>query len=151
MWQRLHTLGRVQVFVVSSVCAAIIASPFALASMGRYGTRFLGWPHEVDPLINFGLAFVSILPLFLGYYHLGQMGVLVSLVASVVMYFAAAFCASLLFVFFYQALLFDAAAYAFFCLLLSALIFTLHTKLFNSNAIRDAQRSLRLIRDPQLP
>ena len=41
VWQKFHILSRVQVFVVSSVCAAVIASPFALASMGRYGRPFL--------------------------------------------------------------------------------------------------------------
>ena len=150
VWQRFRILGRVQVFILSSVCAAIIASPFALASMGRYGRPFLGWPHEFDPLINFGLGFVSVLPLLLAYYHLGRLGALLSLAVSALMYYATLLCAAFLFVFL-GALVFDAVAYMCFCLLLSTLVFTVHTKLFNSRAIREAQRSLSLIRDPQIP
>jgi cation transport ATPase len=40
MWQKFHILSRAQVFVVSSVCAVVIAVPFALASLYRYGLRF---------------------------------------------------------------------------------------------------------------
>jgi hypothetical protein len=150
VWQKFHILGRVQVFVVSSVCAAVISSPLALASMGRYGRPFLGWPHEFDPLINFGLVFVSALPVFLGYYHLGRIGALLTVAVSAVMYFAARLCASLLFVFFYQALVFDAIAYLSTCLLLSMPVFAAHMKSSDSRAIRDAQRSLRLVRDTQI-
>ena len=66
------------------------------------------------------------------------------------MYFAIRLGASLLFVF-YHALVFDAVAYVSTCLLLSMLVFGAHVKSSNSRAIRDAQRSLRLIRDPQIP
>jgi glucose-6-phosphate-specific signal transduction histidine kinase len=110
----------------------------------------LGWPHEFDPLINFGLVFVSVLPVFLGYYHLGWRGAFLTFPVSAVMYFAAKLCASLLFVFFYHALLFDAVAYVSTCLLLSMLVFAAHRKSSNSSALRDAQRSLRLICDPQI-
>ncbi len=119
--------------------------------MGRYGRAFLGWPHEFDPLINFGLGFASVLPLLLAYYHLGRLGALLSLAVSALMYYATGFCAAFLFVFLYDALVFDAVVYVCFCLLLSTLVFTVHTKFFNSRAIRDAQRSLCLIRYPQIP
>ena len=120
--------------------------------MGRYGTPFLSWPHEFDPLINFGLVFVTILPLSLGYYHLGRLGALVALAASALMYFASVLCASFLFaLYFFHAFVFDTIAYVCFCLLLTALVFRLHTKFFDSRHIRDAQRLLRLIRSPQIP
>ncbi len=119
--------------------------------MGRYGTPFLGWPHEFDPLIDFGLGFVSALPLLLAYYHLGRLGALLSLAVSALMYYATLLCAGFLFLFLYDEWVFDAIVYVCFCLLLSTLVFTVHTKFFNSRAIREAQRSLSLIRDPQTP
>jgi hypothetical protein len=149
VWQKFHILSRAQVFVVASVCAAVIALAVALASIPADGTswnRFLGPSRQFDPFINFGSAFVSVLPVFLGYYHLARVGALVGLAISAVMCFVTQVCAG--FVFGLQvvgrSVLLQEATYAGIWLLLSMLVFALHMKASNSEAIRDAQRSLRL-------
>lgn len=70
---------------VASVCAAVIALAVALASIPADGTswnRFLGPSRQLDPFINFGSAFVAVLPVFLGYYHLARLGTLPGVVVS---------------------------------------------------------------------
>jgi hypothetical protein len=77
VWQKFQVLTRVQVFVVASVCAVVIAVAVALASIPADGTswnRFLGPSRQLEPLINFGLVLVSVIPIFLGYYHLSRIG-----------------------------------------------------------------------------
>jgi hypothetical protein len=91
-----------QVFVIASVGAAVIALAVALASAPSDGTswnRFLGPSRQLDPFINFGSAFVLVLPLFLGYYHLARLGTLLGVTVSAVMLFATQLCAGFLFVF----------------------------------------------------
>jgi hypothetical protein len=71
VWQKFHILSGVQVLVVLSVCSAVIAVPFAIASISRNETAILRdffWPHQLNSLIGLGSAFGSVLPLFLGYY-----------------------------------------------------------------------------------
>jgi hypothetical protein len=73
VWQKFRILSRAQVFVLASVCAAVIALAVALASIPADGTswnRLLGPSRQLDPFINFGSAFVLVLPVFVGYYHL---------------------------------------------------------------------------------
>jgi hypothetical protein len=103
--------------------------------MGRYGTPFLGWPHQFDPLVNFCSVSLSVLPVFLGYYHLGRVGGLLSLPISAGTWYASFLCA--LFVLQGQ----PAVA--------GLLVFAMHVKAADSPAIQRAQRSLRLIRYPQ--
>jgi hypothetical protein len=82
MWQKFHILTRWQVFLVASVSAVVIALAVGLASIPADGVswnRFLGPSRQFDPFINFGSAFVSALPLFLGYYHLARLGALLGL------------------------------------------------------------------------
>jgi len=96
VWRKFHILSRVQVFVVSCVCAAVIAVPFAIASISHDETalfRDLFWPHQFNPLINYGAIFMSVLPLLLGYYQLGRLGALLSLAVSVVAFCVMALCA----------------------------------------------------------
>lgn len=65
VWQKFHILSRSQVFAVASASAVVIALAVALASIPADGTswnRFLGPSRQFDPFINFGSAFVSILP-----------------------------------------------------------------------------------------
>src|SRR6202043_1923183 len=102
MWQRFHILSRKQVFLVASVCAVVIALVIALSSIPSDGTswnRFLGPSRQFDPFINFGSAFVSVLPVFLGYYHMARLGALLGVAVSVAMCFATQVCAFFLFEF----------------------------------------------------
>ena len=150
VWEKFHILGRVQVFAVSSVCAVLIAAPLALASIPSDGTlmqSFLGPPRRFDPLISFGSAFVSVLTVFLGYYHLGRHGVVWGLAASAVTCFVTYVCAFWLFGFelvghsvVIQVLTFVGALFA-----VIILIFAVHIKASNSNDIRDAQLALHLV------
>ena len=58
------------------------------------------WPsRQFDPFINFGSAFVSVLPVFVGYYHLARLGVLLGVAVSAAMFFATQFCAFFVFAF----------------------------------------------------
>ena len=87
---------------MSSVCAVVIAVPLALASIPSDGAPmydFLAPPHQFDPVITLGSVFVSVLPVFLGYYHLGRLGALLSLAISAVTCFAVRLCAFLVFAF----------------------------------------------------
>jgi hypothetical protein len=149
VWQRFHILSRLQVFVVASVCAAILALAVALASIPADGTswyRFLGPSRQFDPFINFGSAFVSVLPVLLGYYHLARVGALLGFAVSAVMCFVTQVCAG--FVFGFQlighSVLLQERTYSGIWLLLSILVLWGHMKASNSHAIREAQRSLRL-------
>jgi len=155
VWQKFHVLTRAQVFVVASVCAVVIAVAVALASIPADGTswnRFLGPSRQLDPLINFGLALVSVLPIFLGYYHLSRIGAFLGLVISALTVYLTALCA--MFIFTFQLVgrseVLESSAYIGFCLLLSTLFFVIHTKVCKSRTIRNAQRSLRLA-PPQTP
>ena len=91
MWQKFHILSRAQVFVLAGLCAVVIALAVALASIPTDGTswnRFLGFSRQFDPFINFGSAFVTVLPLLLGYYHWARLGALVGLAVSAAMFWA---------------------------------------------------------------
>jgi hypothetical protein len=148
VWQKLHVLTRAQVFVVASVCAVVIAVAVALASIPADGiswNRFLGPSRQLDPLINFGLVLVSVIPVFLGYYHLSRIGAFLGLVISALMVYLTALFA--MFIFTFQLVgrseVLEASAYIGFCLLLSTLFFAIHMKVSKSRTIQNAQRSLR--------
>jgi hypothetical protein len=149
VWQKFHILSRVQVLVVASVSAAVIALAVALVSIPADGTswgRFLGPSRQFDPFINYGSAFVSLLPVLLGYYHLARIGALLGLALSAVMCFVTQVCA--VFVFGLQlvgpSVLLQEVTYVGIWLMLSVLVFAVHMKASSSQAVRDTQRSLRL-------
>ena len=149
MWPKFHILSRTQVFFVASVCAVVIALAVALASIPADGTswnRFLGPSRQLDPFINFGSAFLSVLPVFLGYYHLARLGALLGVAVSALMFYATQVCA--FFVFAFQlvghSVVLQEATYVVMWLLLSTLVLWAHVKASNSDAVRDAQRLLHL-------
>ena len=149
MWQKFHILTRAQVFVVASACAAVIALAVAVASIPADGTswnRFLGPSRQLDPFINFGSAFVSVLPVFLGYYHLARVGAFLGVAISALTCFATQVCAGLIFVFQLvgRSVVLQEATYVGMWTLISILIWLLHMKVSNSPAVRDAQRQLHL-------
>jgi hypothetical protein len=149
MWQRLHILSPTQVFGLAAVCAVVIGAAIAIASIPADGTpmyRFLAPSRELDPYINFGLAVVSIIPVFLSYYHLGRLGILLGIAIAGFACFATWLCAIVVFGFemFGKSRVIEAAAYTCFCLLVSVLTFMTHTRASNSHGVQDAQRLLRL-------
>jgi hypothetical protein len=95
---------------------------------------------------------VSVIPVFLGYYHLSRIGAFLGLVISALTVYLTALCA--MFIFTFQLVghsrMLEASAYIGLCLLLSTLFFAIHLKVSKSRAIRNAQRSLRLA-PPQTP
>jgi hypothetical protein len=156
VWQKFHILNRSQVFALASACALVIALAVALSSIPADGTswnRFLGPSRQFDPFINFGSAFVSVLPVFLGYYHLARLGALLGVAVSAAMCFATQVCA--FFVFAFQlvghSVVLQGVTYVVVWLLLSMLVLWIHMKASSSRAIRDAQRSLHLASALQTP
>jgi len=149
VWHKFHILSRAQVFIVASVCAIVFALAVSLSSIPADGTswnRFLGPSRQLDPFINFGAVFVSILPLFIGYYHLARLGALLGVAASAVTFFATQICAGFIFAFQVvgRSLVVQKAAYGGVWMLLSVLLLWVHIKASNSDIIRDAQRRFRL-------
>lgn len=120
-------------------------------SYGRdFVDRFLGFSRQFDPFVNFGSAFLTVLPLLLGYYHLARLGVLVGLAVSAVMFWATQI--SAFFVLAIQlvgrSVMLQEVAYVVVWLLLMMTVLWVHMKASNSRAIQNAQRSLHLV--PQL-
>ena len=149
VWQKFHILSRAQVFVVASVCALVIALAVAVSSVPADGTswnRFLGPSRQLDPLINFGSAFVSVLPVILGYYHLARLGAFLGIVISALSCYATQLCAGFIFVFqvFGRTVALQEAIYVCVWMLIAALTLWAHMRTSNSKKIRHAQRSLRL-------
>jgi energy-converting hydrogenase Eha subunit A len=149
VWQKLHILSRAQVFVVASMCAVVIALAVALASIPADGTswnRFLGPSRQHDPFINFGSAFVSVLPILLGYYHLARLGAFLGVAISALTCYATQVSAGFIFVFQVvgRSLMLQEATYVGVWMLLAMFLLWAHIKTSNSEAIRDAQRSLHL-------
>src|ERR1700722_9695582 len=139
MWQRFHILGRGQVFIVASLSAVVIALAVALASIPADGVswnRFLGPSRQLDPFINFGSAFVSVLPVFLGYYHLARLGAFLGVAISALTCFTTQVCAGFIFVFQLvgRSVMLQGAAYLAICALLSAILLWSHIKASNSAA-----------------
>ncbi len=149
MWQRFHILSRTQVVIVASVCAAVIALAVALASIPADGTswnRFLGPSRQLDPFINFGAVFVSMLPILIAYYHFARLGALLGAMVSAVTFYAIQVCAGFIFIFQVvgHSQVLQESTYVALWLLLSIFIFWAHLRACDSHAIRDAQRLLHL-------
>ena len=147
MRQKFHILSRGQVFLVASLSAVVIALAVALASIPADGVswnRFLGPSRQFDPFINLGSAFVSVLPVFLGYYHLARLGAFLGVAIPALTCFTTQVCAGLIFGFqiIGRSLVRQETAYVGVCVLLSALLLWAHIKASNSPALRDAQRLL---------
>jgi hypothetical protein len=145
VWQKFHVLTRAQVFVLASVCAVVIALAVALASIPADGVswnRFLGPSRQFDPFINFGSAFVSVLPVFLGYYHLARLGTFLGVAFSALACFTTQVCAEFIFgleLVGHSAVL-QEATYLGVWMLISILVLWMHIKASSSPAVRNAQR-----------
>src|SRR5215469_18322399 len=135
VWQKFHILTRAQVFVLASI-----------PSDGVSWNRFLGPSRQLDPFINFGSAFVSVLPVFLGYYHLARLGAFLGVAISALTCFTTQMCAGFIFVFQLagRSVLLQEAIYVGVWMLIGVLVLWMHTKASNSPAVRNAQRLLHL-------
>jgi len=147
VWRKFHILNRTQVFVVASVCSVVIGFAVALASIPADGVswgRFLGPSRQLDPFINFGSAFISVLPVLLGYYHLARVGALMGIAISAFACFATQVCAE--FIFGLQVVgrstVVQEATYVGVWLLLGIVLLWAHIRAYNSDAARWMQHPI---------
>jgi hypothetical protein len=146
VWRKFHLLTPLHVFIVASLSASVFAAVVALQSVSNDETaimRDLLWPHQLDPYVGFAATFLAVIPIFLGYYHLGRLGAVLSLLFSGAIWYAvilSAFCVLLP-----RNIRFGLIAFEIICLLLYALLFRCNVKMAEARAVREAQRKLRLL------
>ena len=151
MWRKLHVLSAVQIFLLNSVSAAIIALPLALQDASRHQATLLHdlfWPDALDPYILFSLVFMGLVPVLLGYYHLGRLGFLLSVALGFALAWVMAVFGAMCFVgvgHYFGSVKLSTIAYVISVLLVYMLIARLHLKAAVSKWVRDAQRKLRLV------
>jgi len=132
------------------VSAAIIAVPLALQAASRHETALLHdlfWPDKLDPYMMFSLVFLGIVPVLLGYYHLGRLGFLLNVAVGFALAWVMAVCGIICFVrigHYFGSVGVSTAVYATCVLLVYMLIARLHLKAARSESVHDAQRKLRL-------
>jgi hypothetical protein len=131
----------VQSFVLASTSAAVIAIPLTIVSTSHESAllRDLFWPHQLSPYIEFSLFLLGVLPVLLGYFHLGRLGVLIALAGGFGIAWLMAVCGIVCFVYSGGVWL-GTVAYAFCVVTLYLLLFRLHLRAITSASIRDAQR-----------
>jgi hypothetical protein len=146
MWRKLHVLSPVQSLVLASASAAIIA-----VTLARHETALLHdlfWPDSLNPYMMFSLVFLGLVPVLLGYYHLGRLGFLLSVAVGFALAWVMAVCGIICFVgvgHYFGSIRLSTAAYATCVLLVYMLIARLHLKATKSQSVHDAQRKLRLV------
>lgn len=151
MWRRLHVLSPVQSFVLATICAAFIALPITIQSVSHDDTallRDLFWPHQLNPYVSFSVFFLGVLPALLGYFHLGRLGLLLSIAAGLVLMWLTAVFGILCFValgHYSGSVRVSVFAYAAGAVLLYLMVAWLHLRASTAVFIRDAQRKLRLL------
>jgi hypothetical protein len=145
MWRSIRVLGPVQSFVLASTSAAVIAIPLTIWSISHESglLRDLFWPHELAPYIEFSLLLLGLMPILLGYFHLGRLGALVALAVGFGITWLMSVCGVMCFVYLGRKWL-SSVAYAFCVVLLYSLLFWLHLRAIRSLSIRDAQQKMRL-------
>lgn len=146
MWKRLHILSTGQVFLVSSLAAGVLALPTAVISASEWRPSILQdffWPHSFTPYLTWSSGLLAVLTVFLLYYHLGRLGLLVSIGIAPVCWYGCGLVA--LFAFLPHDLWFGIAGYAGVWLLLYFLILKIHCKVARSLWIQESQRKLRLL------
>jgi len=151
MWRKLHLLGPVQTLILASVSAAIVAAPLALGAGSRRETALLHdlfWPDTLNPYVIFLLVCLGIVPVLLGYYHLGRLGFLLGVAVGLALPWVMAVCGIICFVglgHYFGSVRLSTASYAACVLLAYMLIVWLHLKAAKSHSVLDAQRRLHLV------
>jgi hypothetical protein len=110
--------------------------------------RDLFWGHQLNPYISFSLFFLGVLPALLGYFHLGRLGLLLSIAAGFMVMWLMAVFGILCFVTLghYSGSVRESAfAYAAGAVLVYLLVAWLHLRASTAASIRNAQRKLRLL------
>ena len=146
VWRKFHLLTPMQVFIVASLCAAVLAVPCAIASISHDDLavfRDLLWPHHLNPFITFGMGFIAFTPLLLGYYHFGRIGAVLSTVIAAATWYAAGWWAILAFL--PRRTNFGLLMFGLGCLLAYVFLFWMHHKAGHAPSTEQAQRALRLL------
>jgi hypothetical protein len=151
MWRKLHVLSPLQSLLLASASAAIVALPVAMQAAFRHQLTILHdfyWPDTLDPYILFTIAFVGLVLVLLGYYHVGRLGFLLSVALGFALAWVMAVFGILCFVgvgHYSGSVKLSTAAYAISVALVYMLLALLHLRAAKSQSIRDAQRKLRLV------
>jgi hypothetical protein len=146
VWRKFHLLTPFHLLVVVSLSASVLATPVALHAVSHETTnimRDLLWPHQLAPYIGFSATFLAVIPIFLGYYHLGRVGTVLGLLLSGAIWYAAILAAA--YVFLSRSVQTGVVAYGMFCLLLYSLLFWCNLKMADARAVKEAQRKMRLV------
>lgn len=144
VWRTFHILSPVQAFIVCVVSAVLVATGFAIVAIlhGRTGLfRDFFWPHQVDPFVIFGAVFLALLIVLLAYYHLGSLGILLMLPASIGTYYGIALCAIYLFM---AGVSLGVIGYLIVLCLCTVFLYLAHNIANASRKIEEAQRRFRL-------
>ena len=102
--------------------------------------RDLFWPHQFNPFLTFAVVFLALLPVLLGYYHLGRVGLILGALVAMGTGFIMTLSTLLIMLGWLGVL-----AYIVIGLLVCLLLFLAHMKTSNSPSIRNAQRALHLV------
>lgn len=151
MWRKLHILSPLQTLLLASVSAAIVAMPLAVQAASRQEVALLHnffWPDALDPYILFSLVFMGLVPVLLGYYHLGRLGFLLSVALGLALAWVMAVLGIICFAgmaHYLRSVRLSTIAYATSVTLVYMLVARLHLKAARSQSVRDAQRKLRLV------
>jgi membrane protein implicated in regulation of membrane protease activity len=97
---------------------------------------------------QFSIVLIGVLPLLLGYYHLGRLGFLLSVAAGFAIVWSMAVCGILSFVWvghYFGGVWLSTVLYAACVVMVYLLIARLHLRAARSTSLHDAQRKLRLI------
>ena len=140
MWRTFHILSPVQAFIVCAVSAALVAAGFAIVAILR-GSRDFFWPHQVDPLVICGAVFLAFLIVLLAYYHLGLLGILLTIPASIGAYYGIALCGIYLFM---AGVSLGVIGYIIVLCLCAVFLYLVHNIANASRKIEEAQRRFRL-------
>jgi len=133
----------VQILFVASISAALISGALTIEFGNQTAVPILFWPDSMNFCITFSIVSVGMISPLLGYYHLGRLGFLLTVVAGLATSWLMAVCAVVSFVYL-ETVLLSFATYAA-CLALAYMILVwLHLRAARSSSIREAQRKLRL-------
>jgi hypothetical protein len=139
MWRRLRVLNPKAAFAVASLSAAIIACPHFLTSYAQMKSG-LFLHHPLLSFFEATIIFMTVVALFISYYHAGVVGAILSLVFS---WFAAHLLAIwVLLVVSTRRGWVEVVSYATFVLLIYVAMFWLHVRADRSDFVRDWQKRL---------
>ena len=151
MWRRVQILSPVNSLIVASLSASALAIPLAVQSIPNNETALLRnflWPDTFTPYITFSMVFIGVVPVLLGYYHFGRLGLFLNIAGGFALAWVMLVCAIFCFLRvgnWSGSVRLATVAYTA-CVALTCIgVAWLHFKASRSAFVRDAQRKLRLL------